>query len=346
MSANPGTIRLRTVNLAEAQRCSRLFADLDYTQEPGYALEAAARVGTCAEFVVVEDTGEAVGFASVRIKPIPLLGGGLAYLHGGPATRRTDENFSSAVWEACLGEIARHYARRKLTVRVSAPVEQGASGGLDADYRDLGFKRSANGGRTIALDLSPSLDELRASLAGKWRTDLRRGERGDLRVVRSSAPEDIAQLQPMLADLAAQKRFGLAQDAEFYARAARHAVPDEPPPFVAHLAYAGDRLVGGHIGAFTGDTAVYLLGAVDPVGREERAAFLLQWAVIEHARERGLKRYDLGGIDPDANPDVYRFKGRMGGQEVERPAVWEKPAGVIAPRGIGVVEALRGLRAH
>ena len=94
------------------------------------------------------------------------------------------------------------------------------------------------------------------------------------------------------------------------------------------------------------DLSIALLLTLDRLSPLERAAFLLQWAVIEHARERGLKRYDLGGIDPDANPDVYRFKGRMGGQEVERPAVWEKPAGLIAPRVIGVVEALRGLRAH
>ena len=346
MSADPRTIRLRRVNLAEAQRCSRLFADLDYTQEPGYALEAAARVGARAEFVVVEDGRDALGFASLRIKPIPLFGGGLAYLHGGPATRRVGATNLDAISQACLSAIARHCTSRKWTLRISAPVEHGASGAFDACYRDLRFKRSTGGGRTIVLDLSPPLEELRAALAGKWRTDLRRGERGDLRVVRSAASADIARLQPMLEGLAAKKHFGLVQDAEFFARAARHALPDEPPPFVAHLAYSGDALVGGQIGAFTGDTAVYLLGAVDAAGREARAAFVLQWAVIEYARERGLTRYDLGGIDPHANPDVHRFKARMGGQAIDRPAVWEKPAGMIAPRVITAVEALRNLRSR
>ncbi len=28
-----------------------------------------------------------------------------------------------------------------------------------------------------------------------------------------------------------------------------------------------------------------------------------------------MKRYDLGGIDPKNNPNVYQFKSRMGGEE-------------------------------
>ena len=346
MTGPLSTIRLRTVNLAEAQRCSRIFADLEYTQEPGYALEAAARVGARAEFLVVESGNEPIGFASMRTKPIPVLGGGLAYLHGGPAVRPSSGDFSLATWRACLASIARHYMGRKLTLRISAPVERADNSDLDGVYGDLGFKRSAAGGRTIVLGLSPSLEELRASFAGKWRTDLRRGERGDLRIVRSSDPADIARLQPMLAELARQKDFELAQDAEFFARAAARATPDAPPPFVAHLAYHGEALVGGHIGAFTGDTALYLLGAANAGGREARAAFVLQWAVIAYARERGLKRYDLGGIDPAANPDVYRFKARMSGREIERPAMWDKPAGMIAPRIIAAAEAIRALRSR
>ena len=38
--------------------------------------------------------------------------------------------------------------------------------------------------------------------------------------------------------------------------------------------------------------------------------------LFEAAVAGGLKWYDLGGIDPDGNPGVYRFKARMGGSEV------------------------------
>jgi len=345
VTASLSTIRLRTVNLAEAQRGSSLLADLAYTQEPGYALEAAARVGARAEFALFEQAGAPVGFAALRIKPIPLLGGGLAYLHGGPATRLAGQAFSSDLWADCLARLAEHCAARKLTLRVASPLAGADDAALAARYREFGFvPNGVDGGRTIVLDLARPLDDIRAGLVGKWRTDLRRGEQGDLRIVRSAEPQRIARLQPLLGALAARKGFAMAQDAAFFARAAGHAAPGHEP-FVAHLAYRGEDLVGGHIGGLTGDTAVYLLGATGAAGREARAAFRLQWAVIEYAKERGLARYDLGGIDPQANPDVHRFKARMGGLETARAATWEKPTGRIAPRVIAAAEALRRLRA-
>lgn len=332
------TIRQRAVNHAEAAECAGRFADLAYTQEPGYALEAAARVGARAEFFVFDNgEREPVGYAALRVKAIPLLGGGLAYLHGGPATRRQGEAHDEGLFASCLAELARHCAARHLTLRVSPPGYDSP----DGSFRPLGFVPSgASDGPTIVLDLTPSLEDLRGRLAGKWRTDLNRGERGALRIVPSAEPPDIAKVQPLLSDLAERKGFGVAQDAAFFARAAARGAAGEPP-FVAHLAYMGEELVAGHIGAYTGDTAVYLLGAANPAGREVRAAFVLQWAVIAYAKARGLTRYDLGGIDRAANPDVYRFKARMGGIEVERPAVWEQRSGALRPALIALAERVR-----
>ncbi len=332
------TIRLRAVNHAEADRCARGFADLTYTQDPGYALEAAARVGAAAEFFAFEQgEGSLAGYAALRVRHIPVIGGGLAYLHGGPVTRLPGGTCEPERLAGCLAALARHCAARKLTLRVSPPADADA----DETLRRLGFAPTgASDGTTIVLDLAPSLEDLRARLAGKWRTDLNRGERGGLRVVRSAEAKDVAALQPLLSDLAKRKGFGVAQDARFFARAAAHGMTGDAA-FVALLAYRGEELVAGHVGAFAGDTAVYLLGAADAAGREARAAFVLQWAVIEYAKARGLRRYDLGGIDRAANPQVYRFKARMGGTEIERPAVWETRGGALRPALIALAERVR-----
>jgi lipid II:glycine glycyltransferase (peptidoglycan interpeptide bridge formation enzyme) len=89
------------------------------------------------------------------------------------------------------------------------------------------------------------------------------------------------------------------------------------------LARLGDKAVAGHIGAYHGDTAVYLLGAANEAGLKSNASYLLQWRVIEYAKERGCNWYDLGGIDPEGNPDVYRFKMRIGGIDVCAPGPYE-----------------------
>jgi lipid II:glycine glycyltransferase (peptidoglycan interpeptide bridge formation enzyme) len=84
--------------------------------------------------------------------------------------------------------------------------------------------------------------------------------------------------------------------------------------------------VAGHVASFLGDTCVYLLGATSEEGLRTKAAYLLQWRVIQAAHEKGFKWYDLGGIDPEANPGVHHFKRGLGAQEITAPGPLEYPA--------------------
>jgi len=87
--------------------------------------------------------------------------------------------------------------------------------------------------------------------------------------------------------------------------------------------------VAGHLGSCLGDTCVYLLGAADRVGLEQKASYLLQWHVICAAQARHAVRYDLGGVDPDRNPGVYHFKSGLGGTEVVVPGPFECAPGAM-----------------
>jgi hypothetical protein len=111
----------RTVALDEALILARRFSDLRYTQQPGYALEAARAVGARAEFLSIEQDGEAIGFAGVRLKTLPLIGGGLAYLHRGPAATVSGD-FDPTRWAACLEAVVRHYRRSGYLLRLSSPL--------------------------------------------------------------------------------------------------------------------------------------------------------------------------------------------------------------------------------
>ena len=81
------------------------------------------------------------------------------------------------------------------------------------------------------------------------------------------------------------------------------------------LAYADDELVAGHVSSTLGDTCIYLLGASNDRGRKLKASYILQWHTVKLARNAGAKWYDLGGIDPSANPGVYHFKSGLRGIE-------------------------------
>ena len=115
-----------------------------------------------------------------------------------------------------------------------------------------------------------------------------------------------------------KKALRFPQGPDFFASVAERAAGGER--MVIHLVSQGDELLSGHIGSYSGNMATYLLGATSAKGRDLRASYVAQWAVIEYARELGLGHYDLGGVDKYENPSVYRFKERMGGVLYDGPA--------------------------
>lgn len=70
-------------------------------------------------------------------------------------------------------------------------------------------------------------------------------------------------------------------------------------------------------------TATYLHGASSREHREVMAPHLLHWEIIKDAKKRGIRHYDLWGIDPTKWPGVTRFKMGFGGEEIEYPNTFD-----------------------
>ena len=67
------------------------------------------------------------------------------------------------------------------------------------------------------------------------------------------------------------------------------------------LAYHEERPVAGAMTWTCGERELYMYGATSEDGRRCYAAYGLQWECINGARERGARRYDLGGIPVDTS---------------------------------------------
>ena len=124
-----------------------------------------------------------------------------------------------------------------------------------------------------------------------------------------------------------RKEFSVDLDETFYEAVQSDLVARDQ--FVLTIARLDGEPVAGHVASMLGDTCVYLLGASNAEGRGTKASYLLQWKVIDEARQRGCNYYDLGGIDVEANPGVARFKQRMGGSVVSASGPYE-----LSPRGL------------
>jgi lipid II:glycine glycyltransferase (peptidoglycan interpeptide bridge formation enzyme) len=76
--------------------------------------------------------------------------------------------------------------------------------------------------------------------------------------------------------------------------------------------------VAGLVTSAMGDSAIYLLGGTNEEGLKSQGAYLLQWTMIKWLKERGIRWYDLGGIDPERNPGVYSFKRGFSGADLRQ----------------------------
>jgi hypothetical protein len=307
------------------------FEDHNYRQCWDYAEAMAARTGATAEHRSIANGGRPLGLASLRIKTMPGTGTGIAYVSGGPLVRRDgNEGHGSRLRNALAALVDEYVYARGLVLRVAPAIGDAAWNVeqehcfLAADFRPVENARRYN---TISIDIARPMEDVRASLAGKWRNHLRKAEKAEVDVTAGSDPALFDDFQPLFDEFVARKSFAVELGADFYG-GLQTMLPEHERLHVA-IARVEGRPAAGIVASLLGDTAVYLLGASNELGRSVCAPYLLQWEVINAAAKRGARWYDLGGIDPEGNPGVYRFKARMGGIEHFAPGPYQIAPGRV-----------------
>ena len=308
----------------------RSFPDYSIYQTWGFGEISAGDTGSQLSRIVVRDADAVIGAAQVRIKKLPLIRAGLAYVYFGPLGSRSVasiEDFAEVL--RCVRE---EYAeRRGLEVRLVPNLWERHSEDLQRRVlRNSGFSASRIRPpyRTIIVDLSPTLDELRANLAQKWRNGLNQSEKRGVTVESGVDDEAMQQFEQLYDAMWTKKQFETGVTVSSFRRL-QQLLPAEEK-LIIHLAYKDDMLAAGHVSSTLGDTCLYLLGASNDLGRDCKASYTLQWHALSAAKNAGTRRFDLGGIDPNDNPGVYHFKAGLGGLDTSYVGRFEARA-----RGIG-----------
>jgi len=307
-------------------RLAPTFNDYNYRHAWNFGVACAERIGAVSEHVIIEHSTRGIlGLADVRIKKLPFVGGGIAYINGGPLVLKNgaiDEKILLDVITALQNE---YVSKRKFSLRISPPFfDENRKKIIEPIFSTLGFNDICQRKKTILLDLSPDLAEIRQNLHQKWRNALNTAEKKDMALRHGKDISFFEQFIPLFNDLITKKAFSVDLGIDFYANVQRQSADTEK--FIVTLADHAGHPVAGHVASILGDTCVYLLGATNDAGRKLNAAYLLQWEIIKKAKDMGCRWYDLGGIDHVKNPGVYRFKQRMGGMEVTISGPYEKRA--------------------
>jgi lipid II:glycine glycyltransferase (peptidoglycan interpeptide bridge formation enzyme) len=216
-----------------------------------------------------------------------------------------------------------YVTRRKLLLRISPYIFGDETAEPEGTLMRLGFSRSEQHPveRTIILDISRPLPEVRDGLDKDWRRCLRRAEEQCLEVREGNSPEMFDEFLPVYTEMLDRKNLTLEIDPKRWALL-QSALPDAARQAVFLVRNEG-KAVAGLIVSSLGDTGYPTLAASTGSGMKCHASHLMHWRAISWLKEMGCKRYDLVGIDPERNPGTYRFKKGFRGKEVSYIGVFE-----------------------
>jgi hypothetical protein len=257
-----------------------------------------------------------VAAAQARIVRIPIIGRGAAYVRWAPLWRSRDETEDPAVFRNTVRALRNEYVcRRGLILRIF-PILFDDSLKL---YVDLickeGYVRAPERetSRTLMLDISPPTEELRKNMDQKWRNCLNRAERNELNIIDGTDDNLFSDFIGLYRDLLRRKKFPEPNDINEF-RMIQRDLPNEHKMNVILCRSSGTSSVGG-IFAGIGETGIYLFGATNAQGMENKGSYLIQWKAIQWMKKIGCRYYNLNGINPATNPGTYHFKAGLSGQK-------------------------------
>lgn len=258
--------------------------------------------------------------------------------------------------EAVLGALAeRAREERAIFLKVDAEIA--------ADRRDLadlltrhGFKRSAQDVQpilaTLQIDLRQPEDATFAKLDKDTRWSVRTATKRGVEIEERSDDAALHAFYDLYVETG--RRAGFITRPWWYYERVWRTLLDERHATLFCASHEGELVAGAMI-FWCGERAVYWYGASGDVARKTYATFALQWRCIQHARERGARLYDMGGIPPEPTErdpmyGVYLFKKGFGGERVEFAGAFDVvPRPVLyrlwlfaEPRAYALLARLRG----
>lgn len=266
--------------------------------------------------IVLKRDGEVAAIAQLRIIRPTSLRFGMAYLRWGPLWERDGSSFDPEVPRRMACAIEDEYLRsRKLFVHVLPNAFAGSPRAEVFQSVFSGFSTAApeptDAYRTFLVDITPPLEELRRGLDAKWRNKLKQSERNELTVISGNGNEEFKTFCEIYSQMRERKAFETTVSVDEMKRI-QEALPESQRMRVLICQDKGVPVASIVVSAM-GDSAIYLLGATSDAGLNSKGAYFLHWTMISLLKEQGIRKYDLGGIDPEGNPGVYYFKRGFSG---------------------------------
>lgn len=264
--------------------------------------------------LILRKDGEIVAIAQARIARLPVIKLGIAYVMWGPLWRRGASKDDGEIFRQAIRALRAEYVcKRGLALRLFPLLfDVGSPTFLDI-LEEEGFSSAGleSRSRTILMDLTPSIEDLRAGMKPHWKRELKVAERCGLEFADGSDEAQFKTFIDIYREMVSRKHFVEPNDINKF-RMIQAQLP-EPLKMKVLLCLSSGNVCAGVICSAIGKRAMYLFGATSNAGMKSRGSYFLQWKLIEQLRKDGITIYDLNGINPERNPGTYKFKNDLGG---------------------------------
>jgi hypothetical protein len=266
--------------------------------------------------LIVRHNGEVAAMALARLAKLPLVNRGVAYVRWAPLWRRNATAADLNTFRQAIRALRNEFVcKRRLSLRLFPLLFDGDSANFTAILEEEGFSASEKqaSSRTILMDLTPPLDDLRTALARNWKRNLKHAEQDGLQVVEGSEDALFERVIDIYKQMVHRKNFLEPNDINQF-RLMQAQLPEQLKMKIM-LCKAGQDVCAGLVWSAIGSTVIELFAATSDTAVEARGrSHLLRWKLIEQSKENGVATFNLNGINPITNPGTYRFKADLAGK--------------------------------
>jgi lipid II:glycine glycyltransferase (peptidoglycan interpeptide bridge formation enzyme) len=277
--------------------------------------------------------------ALTRIIKIPLLGLRIGYIHWGPLLRKN--HLSVNIKLEALKLLREYYLPRHLDILRITPniytIE--ADKNYDETVTSAGFEKvkRITPYHTMLFPLDIDEDQMRLKFHKKWRAALRKSEKNGMTVYDTKDVQALIAFDKIYQRSQERKKFRGLNVQEFIQT--QNKLLDTQKINIT-VVKKDNEFLSIDINSYLGDTSLGLFQATSEHGLSLGASYLAWWAAFLAAKRAGMRRYDMGGIDPVGNPNVYQFKLRIGGDEATHIGCYDAYASKRAKHLFSIVEYL------
>ena len=205
-----------------------------------------------------------------------------------------------------------------------------------------------NPATSAILDLSPSEEDVQKRMHEKTRYNIRVAARHGVTTRFAQNDTDIAAFLDLVEETA--RRDGFTSRSRAYVEATYRSLAKEGMARIRLAEWQGN-ILAANLEITFGDTVTYLYGSSSSQDRNVMAPFALHWDAIRDAKAKGLRFYDFGGANPQAQGMFYfkkswegitRFKKSWGADCQNFVGTWDLPMNRLLYRIAFYKEFFRG----